>query len=103
MRNNSMSQIMGVGTVQLRMFDGIVRILENVRHVPELKKSLISLSELDSRGYKYTGQGGVIKVSKGILVVMKGIRVGNLYKLLGSTVVDGAQMVIEHDEFPVRL
>lgn len=34
---------------------------------------------------------------------MKGIRVGNLYKLLGSTVVDGAQMVIEHDEFPVRL
>lgn len=32
---------------------------------------------------------------------MKGV--GNLYKLLGSTVVDGAQMVIEHDEFPVRL
>jgi hypothetical protein len=24
------------------------------------------------------------------------------YKLLGSTVVDGAQMVIEHDEFPVH-
>ena len=56
----------------------------------ELKKSLISLSELDSRGYKYTGQGGVIKVSKDILVVMKGIQVENLYKLLGSTVVDGA-------------
>lgn len=64
---------MGVGTVQLRMFDGIVRILENVRHVPELKKSLILLSELDSRGYKYTGQGRVIKVSKGILVVIKGL------------------------------
>jgi hypothetical protein len=41
MVKNSMSKIMGVGTVQLRMFDGIVRILENVRHVPELKKSLI--------------------------------------------------------------
>ena len=29
---------------------------------------MISLSKLDSRGYKYTGQGGANKVSKGILV-----------------------------------
>ena len=27
--------------IPMPMFDGIVRILENVRHAPELKKSLI--------------------------------------------------------------
>jgi hypothetical protein len=41
------------------------------RHVPELRKILISLRVLDFGSYKCTVQGGVLKVSKGILVVMK--------------------------------
>jgi hypothetical protein len=41
---------------------------------------------LDSCGYKYTGQGGALTLSKGSLVVMKATKVDNLYKLeLGST------------------
>jgi hypothetical protein len=40
---------------------------------------------LDSSGYKYTGQGGALKVLKGSLVVMKETKVDNLYKLEGST------------------
>nr|CAD1842820.1 unnamed protein product [Ananas comosus var. bracteatus] len=66
MGNNSTRRTVGVGSVRLRMYDGMVRVLENVRHVPDLKKGLISLSELDNKGYKFTGQGGVIKVSKGV-------------------------------------
>nr|CAD1829379.1 unnamed protein product [Ananas comosus var. bracteatus] len=64
---------------------------------------LISLSELDNKGYKFTGQVGVIKVSKGALVVMKGIRVGNLYKLLGSTMTDETYAATENDDLPLRL
>ena len=53
------------------MFDNIVRIIIEVRHAPKLKNNFISLGVLDSNGYKYIGQGGALKVSKGSLVVMK--------------------------------
>ena len=33
----------------------------------------------------FIGQGGALKVCKGILMVMKATKVGNLYKLEGST------------------
>jgi hypothetical protein len=45
----------GVGSIRIRMFNGIVRESTNVRYVPELKSNLISLRVLDSCGYKYTG------------------------------------------------
>ena len=54
------------------MVDGVVRTLDDVRHVSYLKRNLISLSTLDIKGYKYTSEGGVLKISKGALVVMKG-------------------------------
>ena len=58
-----------------------------MRHVPELKRNLISLSTLDSKGYRYTTESKVIKISKGSLVVMKGQRkIAKLYVLQGSTV-----------------
>ena len=67
------------------MFNGIVRALRDVKHVPNLKMNLISLSTLDSKGYKYTGECGALKVSKGTLVVMKRHkRTTNLYILQGT-------------------
>jgi hypothetical protein len=74
-----------VGSIRIRMFDGIVRELTNVRYVPELKSNFLSVGVLDSFGYKYTGQGGALTLSKGSLVVMKATKVDNLYKLEGST------------------
>ncbi|KAG6512732.1 hypothetical protein ZIOFF_030861 [Zingiber officinale] len=42
-------------------------------------------------GYKYTGEGGVLKVNRGSLIVMKGIRrVASLYILHGCTVTGDA-------------
>ncbi|KAK2984041.1 hypothetical protein RJ640_001202 [Escallonia rubra] len=37
-------------------------------------------------------EGGVMKVSKGAMVIMKGQKTGNLYKLMGKTVIDGASV-----------
>ena len=69
------------------MFDRVVRTIIYVRYVPELKRNLISLSTLDSKGYKYTAESDVLKISKGSLVVMKGQRkTAKLYILQGSTV-----------------
>ena len=91
MGNNASCKVAGIGTVKIKMFDGVVRTLSDVRHIPDLKRNLISLSTLDAKGYKYTGEGGVLKISKGALVSMKGTRqAGKLYVLHGSTVVGDA-------------
>jgi hypothetical protein len=35
------------------MFDGVVRTLCDVRHVPDVEKNLISLGTLNSNGFSY--------------------------------------------------
>ncbi|VFQ72130.1 unnamed protein product [Cuscuta campestris] len=57
MANGARSKIAGVGTVQVRMFDGVVRTLTGVKHVPGLKGNLISLGALDSEGCRIFAQG----------------------------------------------
>ena len=42
--------IEGTGTVRIKMEDGIVRELKEVRHVPQLKKNLISIGTLEALG-----------------------------------------------------
>jgi hypothetical protein len=85
MGNGIPCKIVGVGSVRIVMFDGIVRELTDIRYVPDLRSNLISLGVLDSCGYKYKGQGGALTLSKGNLVVMKATKVDNLYKMEGST------------------
>ena len=51
---------------------GFSRTLGDAKHVSDVKRNCISLSTLDSKKYKYIGEGGVLKVRKGVLVVMKG-------------------------------
>ena len=77
------------------MFDGVIRTLTGVRHVPKLKKNLISLGVLDSCGHKFTRFDGTLKVSKGVLVVMKARKTGNLYKQVGRRKVNGIALVSE--------
>ena len=76
MGNGIPSKIVGVGSIRIRMFDGIVR---------ELNQIWISLGVLDYCGYKNTGPGGALTLLKGSLVVMKATKVDNLYNLEGST------------------
>eukprot|EP00253_Pinus_taeda_P003620 PITA_03620 len=54
MGNNVSCQNVGMGNIKIKMYDNTVRTLTSVRHVPELKKNLISLGVLDSDGYKFT-------------------------------------------------
>ncbi|KAG8497256.1 hypothetical protein CXB51_008476 [Gossypium anomalum] len=90
-RNNASCKIASVGTINVRMLDGVVRTLSDIRHVPELKRNLISLSTLDSKGDRYTAKSGILKISKGSLVVMKGQgKTAKLYVLQGSTVTGDA-------------
>ena len=72
MDNDASCKVIGIGNIRIKMFDGVVRTLCDVMHVPDLKKNLISLGALNSNGFCYTSESGVMKVSKGIMTVMKG-------------------------------
>ena len=85
-------KIVGISTIKIRMHNDIVRTLTDVRHIPDLKKNLISLGTLDSLGCRYSGKGGVIKVGRGSLIVMKGNKIDGLYFLQGSTMTGSVVM-----------
>ncbi|CAL9002404.1 unnamed protein product [Prunus brigantina] len=85
MGNNNACKTQGIGKICLKMHDGTIGELSDVRYVPDMKKNLISLGALESKGLKITMEGGVLKAVHGALVVMKGTRRNNLYFLRGST------------------
>ena len=51
-------KIVGKGDVQLNIANGIVWKLKNVRHIPVLKRNLISIGQLDDEGYVTTFVNG---------------------------------------------
>ena len=58
---------------------------------------------LDTFGHKFTGLSGILKVSKGALVVMKTHKTWNLYKLVGRTQVNGIELVYEEESGSIHL
>ena len=77
--NNNESNIAGIGSVTMKLKDGTVKLLRNVRHVPHLKRNLISLGMLDSLGCEYKGKCGVFQVFMGSKLVLVGEKVNDLF------------------------
>jgi hypothetical protein len=91
-------QIEGIGSVQIKTHDGMTHTLTRVKHIPTMARKLISLSTLDSEGYKYRGGNKVMKVSKGSLIHMIGdMNSAKLYVLRGSTL-PGIVAAVTSDE-----
>lgn len=99
--------VFGIGTVKIKMFDGVVRSLGGVRYVPKLQKNLISLSRLDSKDCMCTIAKGVMEITRGGKILLKGEECGGLYRLVGSTVSStrtsrfieiGARKVFQEDD-----
>jgi len=83
------ARIIGRGKVKLKLQGGRVRTLPGVLHIPALARNLISVSKLDDAGVKTVFEKDTCKMVRGALILMRGVRIGTLYKLQGSTVVDG--------------
>lgn len=84
--NDHELKIVGTGSIQLKMYDGTVCTIHEVRHVEGLKKNLLSVGQLDDLGCKVEVQNGTLKVIRGALVLMKGEKVAaKLYMLKGET------------------
>src|SRR4051812_20547706 len=65
------SSVDGIGSIKLWMGDGVIQTLR-CWHVPGTKRSLISLSTLDSEGYRYHARREVLTVYRGSITAMKG-------------------------------
>jgi hypothetical protein len=79
------------------MFDVSVRTLYDVRHIPYFKKNVILLGILDRNEFSFKSEVGVLKMSKSDMTVMRGqTLLGNIYRLLGTTVVGGV-VIVEYE------
>jgi hypothetical protein len=72
-------KIVGMGKVKINQSNGNQWLLKEVRHVPYLRKNLISTWKLGSEGCISTFTYKVCQVTKGSLVIEKGEKVGTLY------------------------
>ena len=95
MRNDAVCKTVGISNIRMRVLDRQIRTLTNVRHIPDLKKNLLSLGALEARGYKFSGADRGIKVVKGSMTILKGEQIANLYKLTGSIIAGDALAATE--------
>jgi hypothetical protein len=100
--NSAHCKITDICNIRIKMFDGVVRTLCDVRHIPEVENNMISLGTLDSNDYGYKSESEVMKVTKGAMVVMKEQKSSkNIYKLLGNTIVGGIASVESDSDYTI--
>ena len=61
MGNDASCKVARIWNIIIKMFDGVVKTLCDVRHIPDLRKYLISLRNLDCNGFSYKSTSGVMK------------------------------------------
>ena len=59
-------------------------VLHDVRYVPSIKKSLLSVGQMDMHGYSTLFEKGSWKLIKGSRLIVKGTKKGTLYCLHGK-------------------
>jgi hypothetical protein len=84
--DRSTCEIIGISSIYIQVHDGSIRKLIDVRFVPKLKINLISLSTLEAMRFNFAAIDGVLKVSCGNRIILKGNRLNNLYYLQYSTI-----------------
>jgi hypothetical protein len=72
-------KIVGMGKVKIKKRNGDQWLLKEVRHVPNLRKNIISTVQLESEGCISIFTDKAWNVTKGSLVTKKGEKVGTLY------------------------
>ncbi|KAK9119320.1 hypothetical protein Scep_017413 [Stephania cephalantha] len=86
MGSDSFTYIVGIGDVSVQTNVGCTVILKDVRHVPDLRLSLISTHALDLDGYYNIFGGNEWKLTKGSIAVARGKSSYTLYKTQLKTV-----------------
>ena len=80
MGNSSYSKIVGIGDVCIKTNVGCTLILNDVRHVLDLRMNVLSTLALDQAGYSNHLSNGRCKLCKGLLVVATGRACCGMYE-----------------------
>lgn len=81
MGDNNSQNVLWTGDIAIKMYDGIVGQIKNVRYVLNLKWNLISLGILEDERHTLKSKNNTLKFLKGSLIVMKGPKRNGLYYL----------------------
>ncbi|KAL5842405.1 hypothetical protein ACOSQ3_013008 [Xanthoceras sorbifolium] len=79
MGNDNLSKVIGRGDVCLETDNGTRLVLRGVRHIPDIRLNLISAGKLDDAGFCSTFFNNQWKLTKGSLVVARGVKHTTLY------------------------
>ena len=77
--DGSALDVVDMGDVRILLPNGSIWLLEKVRHIPDLRRNLISIGQLDNEGYVILFVCGTWKVTKGTRVLARGKKTGTLY------------------------
>ena len=92
-------KIIGICTINIKIFDGTICTIEDVQHINGLKKNLLFLGQMDSHRYKTHVENGIIKIVKSALVLMKAEKISaNLFMLKGETLQEADECVASNGE-----
>lgn len=101
--NNKSCKVLGIGSIRLRMSNGIEKLLKDVRYIPELRKYLISLAVLDQAGYIFKFEYGTFKITEGSMTIMKWIIKNVLYTLVAKTTIGEASTVQSNIDCKIKI
>jgi len=73
--------------ILIKIFDGMMRELKDVKYVPQIKKNIISVGVLEAHGLEFSSRDRIFKLLKDLIVMLKGIRRNNLNYLKGNIVI----------------
>ena len=80
MGNSAVSKVEGKGKVILKWTSGKELTLNDVLHVPDIRKNLISGSILSKKGFRMVFESDKFVLTKGGMYVGKGYLVNELFK-----------------------
>ncbi|KAL2251622.1 UNVERIFIED_CONTAM: Retrovirus-related Pol polyprotein from transposon TNT 1-94 [Sesamum indicum] len=83
--DNKPLKIVGKGDVRIKSTNGSCWTLHDVRHIPGLKRNLISVGQLDSDGFHTMFGDTKWKISRGAMTLARGLKSGMLYMAGGSS------------------
>jgi hypothetical protein len=73
--------------------DGRSRTLLGVIHIPSLERNLIFVSKMSDAGVHTPFHKDSCNMVRGVMILMKGVWIGTLYKLLGSVNLTGSNNI----------
>ena len=84
MGNKTFSKVRGIGSIRIRNDDGSTVLLTQVRYIPDMDRSLLSMGTLEEQGCSFESKKGVLLVKVDTRTIMVGKRHEKLYLLQGK-------------------